>query len=251
MAGRVKKPQEKFHRPNYDQENDHVGVQNIHRGAVGETGILSNRANIRTVMGNRSMQNQERIQAENEAKAKLLALKEARRTNIQRQEEVKGVKFADGQNLSNSLKVTDAEKLKKAVNNDAKKAAMKEDEKKSSKRTAQNAKKQGEAEKKTLIKKSTKANIEAPRASSAPKKKPQQTPEEDKKYVFSAKKIKKLPTESQADYKTRFNYTVMALPEQKENLDPVEQHQITKKFHELILKSGVEKNGRISLDAKK
>ncbi|MCQ6473411.1 hypothetical protein, partial [Vibrio parahaemolyticus] len=81
-------------------------------------------------------------------------------------------------------------------------------------------KKKIDSPQKSLIKKSTKPKIEPPKAYSPSKKKKDAKKKDSKKYTFSPEKIQKLPAETQADYKARFNFTVMALPEQKESLDP-------------------------------
>jgi len=248
MTGAPK--EEKFNIPCTEDEGEAIGAQNIDRNANDEEKILNNRANIRALMGARSVDNQERKQADIEAKAKIVALEQAQKDKVVRQEEMRMSKYMDLQKLSQTWRIPDTDKLKGVVRNEIMKNIIKEEERKNFEKMGQNMRK-SESPKRSLIKKQTKSKIEPPKAYSPTNKKKEQKKEEKKKYAFNAEKVHKLPKETQDDYRTRFNYTVMALPEQKEALDPVEQHQIMKKFQEMIVKSGVEKNGRLVLEAKK
>ena len=76
---------------------------NIQREATDQATTLNNRANIRALMGTKSYENQEKKRAEKENKEKLAALEEARKQNIERQEEIKISKYM-GKHSGNLLK---------------------------------------------------------------------------------------------------------------------------------------------------
>lgn len=82
---------------------------------------------------------------------------------------------------------------------------------------------------KTLSIKKSKKQLEPPKSpKSAGSVYRQKKVKQNKKYVFAPENIQKLPKETQKDFKMRYGFTVMAIPQQKELLDPVEQHRITK-----------------------
>lgn len=214
---------------NNDHLNETTGVQayNIQRVAVDQETTLNNRASIRALMGNKSDENQDKIKAEKETQEKEAAREKARALEIQKQEETKIGRYMDLQKLSKAWRIYDNEKLKGAIRNEIMKEVLKEEERKNFDKIAANMRKSVPAPRGSHNPspgKPEKKKLELPTAYSPENQKKKKS----KKYKFSPQKVQKHAKESQEDYKTRFGFTVMALPRQKALLDPVEQHKITK-----------------------
>ena len=192
-------------------------------------------------MGKKSDENQDKIKAEKEAEEREAAEKKARLLEIKKQEEVKigrymGIfceefqiidNFLDLQKLSKAWRISDTEKLKGAIRNEIMKEVLKEEERKNFDKIAANMRKSVPAPRGSHASspaKPEKKKLELPTAYSPENQKKKKS----KKYKFSPHKVQKHAKESQEDYKTRFGFTVMALPRQKALLDRVEQHKITK-----------------------
>jgi len=76
-----------------DEEGHHINLYNIQKDATDQATTLNNRANIRTFMGTKSYENQEKIRSEKENKEKLAAMAEANKKDIERKEEIKISKY--------------------------------------------------------------------------------------------------------------------------------------------------------------
>jgi len=232
------------------ENNDHldettgIHAYNIQRAPVDQETTLNNRASIRALMGKKSDENQDKIKAEKEAEEREAALEKARQLEIQKQEEVKIGRYMDLQKLSKAWRIYDNEKLKGAIRNEIMKEVLKEEERKNFDKIAANMRKSVPAPRASHTSSPTKTEkkkLELPTAYSPENQKKKKS----KKYKFSPQKVQKLAKESQEDYKTRFGFTVMALPRQKALLDRVEQHKITKDFQEMVIRNALEKNGRL------
>jgi len=233
------------------EEGHHINLYNIQKDATDQATTLNNRANIRTFMGTKSYENQEKIRSEKENKEKLAALEEARKQNVERQEEIKISKYLDLQKLGTTWKIQNKEKLKETIRNEIMKQVLKEEERKNFENMGGKVKlTEEESIKKSMQilkdkeQKKKESVLEPPKAYS-PKSGKKAKKASSKKYKFSPEKVHKIAKESQEDYKKRYGFGILASPKHKELLDPVQQHKITKEFQELVVRAGVEKNGRL------
>ena len=109
------------------------------------------------------------------------------------------------------------------------KAVLKEEERKNFEKIGEIMRKSvaaAESPKKASPKKE-KNLLEPPKAFNSPSNKKKKG---SRKYKFQPSKVQKLAKESQEDFKTRFGFTVMALPKQKGLLDPVQKHKLTREY---------------------
>jgi len=234
--------------PDEDTERE-IEAFNIQKNANDEETTLNNRANIRTLMFTRCAEHKEKKRAEKEAKDQIVAEEEARKARIEKQEEERIARYLDNKKLSQTWKIYDKEKLKQTVRNEIMKEVMKEEERKNFEKLVGDKKKATTTtveSPKTLSIKKSKKQKEAPARSTSPYFRKKKTPTK-KKYAFSPENIQKLPKETQKDFNKRYGFTTMALPGQKELLNPVEQHKITKELQEMVVRQGLEKNGRLAL----
>ena len=167
---------------------------------------------------------------------------------MERQEQQKISKYMNLQKLSQRWGIYDKSKLKETVRNEIMKEVLKEEERKNFEKLGDIMRKSVATEtpkKAVTTPKKEKNLLEPPKAfNSASNKKKKGS----KKYKFQPSKVQKLARESQEDFKTRFGFTVMALPKQKAMLDPVQKHKLTREFQEMVIRNGLEKNGRLVVE---
>jgi len=241
-SSKQKSQEGKFQVPCDQDEAGQVTIYNIKKEALDKESALANKINIRILMGGRSTEDQGNKNSEQEEKEKLSALREARRAKVEDQEGIKMAKSQDLGNLSETWKVNNKHKLERTIRDELQKGKEKKEERKILNKAASGIQRPVSSgkPKETSVKEEEKPKTAALKPTQIEAQK-----ENFKPQTSSPTKMKKLPTETKEDYKKRVSFATM--PQEKDNLNPVQQHKFIREFQEMIVGKGIKKNGKLQL----